>query len=197
MKKFIWIAGTFALLTGCGSWEEEDSEVKLMLPENDPYSETFRQLNLGYTMVLGYEFREPEESMIYLNAAHYLEGELQEEVVAEFGFGGEEGELGLGIINPGEAGEMFSVFSNVGSSRHAFDTPVLLPSEEAGMVTWSTVADNDQEMELQAGEKEIIAVFRQSGDTSSETLDITGQDLEQVIAEDRSVVVLTAEVREE
>ncbi|SDN19318.1 hypothetical protein [Alkalicoccus daliensis] len=198
-KKFMLFSAAAVLLTGCSDWEEESTSIRFSHPDVDPYGETFRQLNLGYPMVLEYELRDPDNIMVELEASHYAEGELQE-VVGSFGFyGGNEenssmeGLLGLGILNPGEEGETFVTFADAGSVKSISETPRLLSEEEAA-ATWATAVEDEQTLELNIGEKEVIAIYRQIEGDSFSTYSLDAESVEEFLQEDPSVILLTAEL---
>lgn len=189
-----------AFCSGCNNEAKRDANIAyISINENSQYKKTFKELNLGILYDFNLRLTEADTSWVTLWVEGYKHGEPTEPFrLIELSYGPSlqkvtEGPLGFGIINsPAEEDPLFFLYSS-----GAFSPPRtignIFDTETARAIAWD-FAIGDKELGLQSGEIKVLGVTREV-DKIIKTYDYQDTDqINQIIEEDLTVLLLKIKV---
>lgn len=200
IKTFVIVS--LLLLSGVGCVRDPDTErneiAYVSVNTKSTYQKTFEELDLG--LIFDYYLKLPraDESWVQLWVEGYSDGQQIEPELSILEYGQsvnqeEEGNIGVGIINPNnEERQVFLYGPNVSITPHTINQDIFLTE---GISSWDYAIDNKQ-VGLAPGEEKIIAVYRQSAGNMNAYSYEDEESIDKMIQEDAVVILLKIRVDE-
>lgn len=200
IKTFVIVS--LLLLSGVGCVRDADTErneiAYVSVNTTSTYQKTFEELDLG--LIFDYHLKLPraDESWVQLWVEGYSDGQQIEPELSILEYGQssnqeEEGNIGVGIINPNnEERQVFLYGPSVSITPHTINQDIFLTE---GISSWDYAIDNKQ-VGLAPGEEKIIAVYRQSAGNMNAYSYEDEESIDKMIREDAVVILLKIRVDE-
>lgn len=199
-KPFIVI--TLLLITGVGCVRDtsiESNEIAyISVDTKSKHQKTFEELNLGIIFDYNLKLPRSDESWVKLWIEGYSEGEQIKPELSVLEYGQslnqeEEGNIGVGIINPNnDERQVFLYGPSVSITPHTIDQDIFLTE---GISSWDYAMDKKQVV-LAPGEEKILAVYRQSAGNMNAYSYEDLKSIEKMIQEDAVVILLKIKIDE-
>ncbi|WP_085523717.1 hypothetical protein [Tuberibacillus sp. Marseille-P3662] len=202
MKKsylFLTIVFAFILIigVGCSSKTSKDDHIAYISSNtNSDYVNTFKDLNLGILYDFDIEQPHADKSWVTVWVEGYRNGEKMDPFhLTEFSYGlspkqKQSGHLGFGIISPNKTPSLFIYAPPGMQSPHKIKNNIAFSK---GISMWDYAIGDGKEA-LDAGETEILGVYRQAK-KSLETFDLQSEDaIKKIIKKDKMVLLLKIKV---
>lgn len=184
----------------CSNSETNEDIAYIWANSNSEYEKTFTDLNLGILFDFNFKFPKADKSWVTIWVEGYREGNPMEQFpLTKLSYGispneVEEGSMGLGIINPGSAPQLF-IYSGGGSISTIPESMDDYLLKNLAVSTWDYAID-DSKIALSSGEEKLLAVYRMA-EKSIRTYDYQDMDsINEMISEDGAVLLLKIMVEE-
>lgn len=189
------------IISGCDKTinENNDKIAYISVNSESDHKKTFDELNLGIIYDFNLNLPRADKSWVEIWVEAYKDGELVEPApLAELSYGMspvqlQEGNVGMGIINPDSDEIQFLLYGSGGVLR----SPVMEDNifTGSGISSWDYAIGNTT-VELDSGEEKLLAVYRQA-ENQLRTYDYQDSDsLDKMIKEDQTVLLLKIKVEE-
>lgn len=202
LKRSYFVFGTFILILfilSSGCTDANDKNATISVSSDSKYVRTFEDLSLGILFDFDYKLPNADESWVTLWVEQYKDGKKESKPLTELSYGEspneeEGGHLGFGILHP-NTDDASAFLYGPGVNIH----PSYIETEsKTGMSSTWDYAIDDEKKELELGEEQILAVYRETESSVIDTIDLQDEEaINGMIEEDTMVLLLKIKIEKD
>jgi len=194
LKRNYFVFGTFILIVfilSSGCTDANDKNATISVSSDSKYVKTFEDLSLGILFDFDFKLPNADESWVTLWVEQYKDGKKESEPLTELSYGespneDEEGHLGFGILHPNTDDASAFLY---GPGVNIHPSHVEAESKTGMSSTWHYAIDDAKE-ELELGEEQILAVYRETESSVISTVDLQDEEAINGMIEGDAMVLL-------